>query len=133
MTLNIDCIRDVLMTYITQKTDASKIITQDSLNLEMYSEQDVTDSLRHIHNEHIGTVEFSDSYNYNPKQTYIIGITYHGLSFVDAVKDPALFEEFKNIIAAKYPIYDLSIFVYGYHAYLATKYGRTTDDHSTVQ
>ncbi|WP_159638646.1 DUF2513 domain-containing protein [Erysipelothrix anatis] len=132
MSLNIDCIRDVLLAYSRKKTEASKVITQSDLDLDMYSEQDLTNSLRHIHNEHIGTVKFSNTYDYNPKQTYIIGLTNQGLAFVEAVQDPTLFEEFKTIIAAKYPIYDLSIFVYGFHAYLATKYGKTTDTHDLM-
>ncbi|QIK69213.1 DUF2513 domain-containing protein [Erysipelothrix sp. HDW6C] len=123
MKINIDCVRDILLTFALQKNTASKTVTQLDLSLDSYPQDTVTYHLHQIHNAHCATVLFSKTVPYNPKETFIVGLTNFGTELSNSLTELEHFQDFKGIIADKYPMYDLEIFSYAFHSYLSTKYG----------
>lgn len=123
MILNIDCIRDILLSYEELNKSKSDTVTQKQLSLDAYNEQEVTFHLKQMDSSNCADLEFSKSSLYNPSETYINSLTAHGENLLQALKDENIVHEFKEIIDSKYPSYNLEIFVYGFNAFLSTRYG----------
>ncbi|MDE8333647.1 DUF2513 domain-containing protein [Erysipelothrix rhusiopathiae] len=117
MKLNIDCVRDILLHLEhTEPTITFKDITLGHLE-NAYNQKECLEHLHKMHHANILTL--SNIGTENPT----IQLTENGKNLIDAVKDKRLYDEFKNEINQKYPIYTVEIFAYGLFAYRSTRYG----------
>ena len=123
MNLNIDCIRDILISYDALNNSQKESITQKDLHLDAYTDNEVTFHLKQMDLSNCANLKFSDSLSYNPDETLIHALTTYGEDLLAAMRDEHTFEEFKDIIDSKYPSYNLEIFIYAYHSFLSTRYG----------
>lgn len=117
MKLNIDCVRDLLLTLSQTETSST---CEDLLlvsAIQKYHNSECLYHLQKMHQAHIVTL----SQPFDSKA--VIALTNQGMALAEAVRNRALFDEFKNEIEKKYPIYTVEIFAYGLYAYRSTRYG----------
>ncbi|MDV7683446.1 DUF2513 domain-containing protein [Erysipelothrix rhusiopathiae] len=117
MKLNIDCVRDILLHL--EHTEPTITFEDLSLN-DLQNTNDIKECMDHLHKIHqANIVTLSSTDSENPS----IQLTQNGKNLIEAVKDTNLYNEFKNEINQKYPIYTVEIFAYGLFAYRSTRYG----------
>lgn len=123
MNLNIDCIRDILLSYDALNQTQKEVISQRDLHLDAYTDHEITFHLKQMDLSNCASMKFSESLTYNPEETFIHDLTRYGEDLLAAMQDENTFVEFKEIVDSKYPSYNLEIFIYAYHSFLSTRYG----------